>query len=300
MPASSHKSIKKGLGRGFESLIPTDLLDESFDPTASQDDQVSELRQVRMSEIITDPNQPRRFFDDASLQELAVSIRQHGVVQPIIVTPHKMGYQIVAGERRFRATQIAGLDKIPALVRTLNDQHRLEISLIENLQRKDINVIETATAYLKLHNQFNLTFEQIGEQVGKSMSAVSNTARLLRLPKPVIKALADGKVNEGQVRPLIGLDDDLVESLLPKIIRNHWSSRSIEEYVVKLKQADVKSLDESKTKKIESPYEGDINQLAKRYSVDMKVHSNSRGAGRIIIKFSGNKEFKRIKELLDK
>ena len=125
MPISNKKSTKHGLGRGFESLIPTDLLDESFDPTASQDQQVSELRQIKLDQIIADPDQPRSQFDQQSLEDLAVSIREHGVVQPIIVTPHHGGYQIVAGERRFRASLIAGLDKIPALVRTLTAQRSL-------------------------------------------------------------------------------------------------------------------------------------------------------------------------------
>lgn len=300
MSASKGKSFKKGLGRSFESLIPTDLLDESFDPTASQDEQMSELRQIILSEIVADPEQPRRVFDEDSIKELADSIAQHGVVQPIIVTPSKSGYQIVAGERRFRAAQIAGIAKIPALVRTLSNQHKLEISLIENLQRKDINIIETATAYMKLHNQFNLSFEAIGKQVGKSLSAVSNTARLLRLPSPLIKALAEGKVNEGQVRPLIGLDDELVESVLIKIIRGHWSSRAVEEFVVNLKKANINSLDESKKTKIESPYEADIKKIAKRFSADVNVHTNSRGAGRIVIKFKSDKEFRRIQGFLEK
>src|SRR5690606_22512626 len=174
-------SAKKGLGRGFDSLIPTELLDESFDPTAQQDNQVSDLRNIKVSEISADPGQPRRHFDDAALAELAASVKQHGILQPIVVTPGGGGYVIVAGERRWRGTMQAGLDKIPALVRTLTDQHRLELSLIENLQRRDLNVIETATAYLKLRDQFNLTLAQIGYNVGgKSVSAISNTLRLLR------------------------------------------------------------------------------------------------------------------------
>ena len=148
-------SAKKGLGRSFDSLIPTELLDESFDPTSEQDDRVSDLRYIKLSEITPDPDQPRRAFDEVSLDELAASIKEHGVLQPIVVAPDKQGYKIVAGERRFRASQRAGLEKIPALVRTLSSQHKLELSLIENLQRSDLNPLETATAYLKLRDQFN-------------------------------------------------------------------------------------------------------------------------------------------------
>ena len=197
-------SVKKGLGRSFDSLIPTELLDESFDPTAHQDDQVSDLRQIKLDEIAADPDQPRRHFDEEALSELAASIKEHGILQPIVVTPKDGKYQIVAGERRYRAAIRAELTKIPALVRTLTDQHKLELSLIENLQRRDLNVLETATAYLKLRDQFNLTLDQIGQRVGgKSVSTISNTLRLLRLPELVRAALAEGRLREGQARPLI-------------------------------------------------------------------------------------------------
>ena len=216
---------KKGLGRSFESLIPTELLDESFDPTASQDEKISELRNININEIQPDPDQPRRVFDELSLQELMKSIKQHGVLQPIIVTPKSGKYMIVAGERRYRAAKMAGLKKIPALLRTLSNQHKLELSLIENLQRRDLNPLETATAYLKLRDQFNLSIEQIGERVGgKAVSSVSNTLRLLRLPKNVREAIASGKLREGQARPLIGIDEDIINEVLPRILREEWSA----------------------------------------------------------------------------
>jgi ParB family chromosome partitioning protein len=159
---------KKGLGRGFESLIPMDLLDDDFDPTAKQDEQVSQLRELPLGKVHANPDQPRRSFDKEALEELAESIKEHGVLQPIIVVPDGDTYRVVAGERRFRAATIAGLDKIPALVRTLAGQQELELSLIENLQRRDLNAIETATAYLKLRDQFNLTQEQVARRVNKS------------------------------------------------------------------------------------------------------------------------------------
>lgn len=137
---------KKGLGRGFASLIPDELLDESFDPTSSQDEQVSDLRTIKVSEIQPDPEQPRRSFDQKALEQLAASIREHGILQPIVVVVKAGSYTIVAGERRWRAAKLAELDKIPAIVRTLSDQHKLELSLIENLQRRNLNPLETATA----------------------------------------------------------------------------------------------------------------------------------------------------------
>lgn len=293
MPAS-----KKGLGRGFESLIPTDLLDESFDPTAEQDQQVSELRQIKISQIVADPDQPRRNFDEDALKELAQSVKEHGVVQPIVVTPHKGGYQIVAGERRFRASQLAGLDKIPALVRTLSGQHKLEVSLIENLQRRDLNVIETATAYQKLRDQFNLSLEQIGERVGgKSVSSISNTLRLLKLPETAKNAIVEGKVTEGQMRPLIGLDKKVIDELLPTIISEDWSARKIEQFVVdrKRQMADKPA---SKATKIKSIHQEAMSSLEKRLQAKVDVKTNTKGAGRIVISFSSDEEFERISKLL--
>jgi len=297
--ASNKKSSKHGLGRGFESLIPTDLLDESFDPTAKQDQQVSELRQIKLDQIVNDPNQPRKKFDDEDLAELAASISEHGVVQPIIVTPYKGGYQIVAGERRFRASKMIGLDKIPALVRTLTDQHKLEISLIENLQRRDLNVMETATAYLKLRDQFNMSLEQIGKRVGnKSISAVSNKLRLLKLSNYMKQILIDGEMNEGQVRPLIGVEESIITKIVPQIIREGWNSRKIEQFVVNFKKNRLNT-EMSKSRQIrEQPYQKQLEHLQKRFKAVVNIHTNFKGAGHITIKFKDEKEFERLQDLL--
>lgn len=297
MPESS----KRGLGRGFESLIPVDLLDESFDPTSKQDDQVSELRQIKLSEIVTDPDQPRKQFDALALDDLAASIREHGVVQPIVVTPKGQGYQIVAGERRYRAAKLANIEKIPALVRTLSDQHKLEISLIENLQRKDLNVIEAATAYLKLRTQFNMSFEEIGKRMGnKSKSAINNTMRLLQLPPKVLTALRDGQVTEGQVRPFIGIDDAVVENILPRLIREGWTARYCEQYALNLRQIDAKQIKNSPEIVVESPYDSEARQLAKRFAAPISVRTNKKGTGQIIISFKDEQDFKRIQNILEK
>lgn len=291
-------SVKKGLGRGFDSLIPTELLDESFDPTAEQDDRVSELRQIKLSEIQPDPEQPRRHFDEVALAELSASISAHGILQPIVVTPHAGKYMIVAGERRWRAAVMANLTKIPALVRTLTNQHKLELSLIENLQRRDLNVLETATAYLKLRDQFNLTLDQIGERVGgKSVSAISNTLRLLRLPESVRAALADGRLREGQARPLVNVDPELVEEILPHILREEWSARRIEQFIVQLKKQGSSA--KPALAKVEArPYEQDTKRLEKRFNAPVTIKTNAKGAGQIVIKFKSETEFRRIQDLL--
>ena len=293
-------AARKGLGRGFESLIPTDLIDESFDPTASQDEQMSQLRLIPIKNITADPDQPRRHFDEEGLQELAQSVKEHGVIQPIIVIPQGDGYQIVAGERRFRAATAAGLEKIPALVRTLTDQNKLELSLIENLQRRDLNVIETATAYAKLRDQFNLTNDQIGTRVHKSPSGVNNTMRLLKLPKEVQYLVAEGELTEGQVRPLISWDADFVLKLIPRIVAEGWSARKIEQYMVNAKKEGASKASDVPMVPVESPVNAHIDSLKQRLKTDVAIRTNSKGAGRIVISFKNQAELERLQSLLDR
>lgn len=293
-------SAKKGLGRGFDSLIPTELFDESFDPTAAQDGKVSELRQIKLTKIVVDPDQPRRSFDEIALKELSESLKNHGVLQPIVVTPQDGMYQIVAGERRYRAAKLAGLEEIPAIVRKLSDQHKLEISLIENIQRRNLNIIETATAYLKLRDQFNLTLDEIGQRVGgKSVSAVSNTLRLLRLPDEVRQALVEGKLREGQARPLISVDPAVVRDILPTMIKEEWSARKIEQFIVQLKKNAEQEHETKVARSAAMPYEADAERLVKRLAAKVSVKTNARGAGQIVIRFKDDDDFQRIQKLLN-
>ena len=243
--------MSKGLGRGFESLIPTDLVDEEFDLTATEDKTSSELKYLKLESIIRDEEQPRREFDQEALDALAASIKEHGVLQPIVVTKEDGKYKIVAGERRWRAAKIAGLDKIPAIVRTLDSQNRLELSIIENAQREDLNAIELATAYAKLQTQFNLTTEEIGAKVGKSEQSISNTMRLLTLPDSVKKVMVKEKLTEGVMRPLVAKDEKTIKRVLPKIVKEGWTARQVERYVAihkpKSSTAAIKSIKQKKT-----------------------------------------------------
>jgi len=297
IPKSPSRGLSRGLGRGFESLIPMDLLDDSFDTTKQIDEKVSELKNLKISEVIADPDQPRRTFDQEALNELADSVREHGVLQPIIVTKKGNGYQIVAGERRFRASQIAGLETIPALVRTLTDQNKLELSLIENLQRRDLNTIETATAYQKLRDQFNLSNEAIGKRVNKSQSAVQNTMRLLKLPKSVRELIAEGKLTEGQARPLISWDEEFVLAVVPRIIAEEWSARKVEQYVVNARNGKSQPVVQT-VKDNESRHEEKIVTLRSRLKTDVNIRVNNKGAGTIVIKFTDEKDLDRLQKLL--
>lgn len=292
-------SNKRGLGRGFDALIPNEFFDESFDPTANQDQEVSDLRVIKVKDIFPDPEQPRREFEETALEELAASIKEHGILQPLVVAPSNTGFIIIAGERRYRAAKLAGLDSVPVLVRTPSAQHRLELSLIENLQRTDLNPIETATAYAKLRDQFNLSLEQIGERVGKkSVSTVSNTMRLLRLPTSAKQALVDGVLSQGQLKPLINLADEQIEHILPTIIRDGWSARAIEQYVVNLKSVNKAKASNSDKKPEVKTFEVQRDKLHKLISAPVAIASNSKGAGTIKIKFKSAEDLERITKLL--
>lgn len=294
-------AAKKGLGRGFESLIPTDLIDDSFDPnsaydpTAQQDERVSKEATLPLAKLHANPDQPRRSFDKDALEELAASINEHGIIQPIVVTPKGEGYEIVAGERRYRASKLAGLTEVPVIVRSMSDQTQLEISLIENIQRRDLNSIETATAYAKLRDQFNLTNDEIAKRVQKSSSAVINTMRLLKLPTEVIALIAEGQLSEGQARPLIGQDKDFIVSLVPRIVTEEWSARKVEQYLVDLKNGNKEV---TKNTEVVSEYEPTLEHLRNRLGTGVNVRVNSKGAGKLTIDFKNQQEFDRIKNLL--
>ncbi len=289
---------KRGLGRGFESLIPSQVLDEDFDPSRQQDEKISELRQLSLSSVYLNPDQPRRHFDEQALSELAASIKEHGVLQPIVVTPHKDGYQIVAGERRYRAAKTAGLIKIPALVRTLSDQHKLELSLIENIQRRDLNPLETATAYLKLHQQFNLTYEEIGQRVGgKAVSTISNVLRLLQLPAEAKRALIEGKISEGHARQMLALTGDPAGQrlLLKQLLGAGWSVRQAEQYVAARKRDIQAGKTPAKPSAQQLTYNSnpDVGRLQALLGVPVKL-TGGPTSGSLTISFRGPKELKRI------
>jgi len=289
---------KHGLGRSFESLIPTELLDDSFDPTSHQDSKVSKLVELKLDHIQPDANQPRKHFDQPALEKLADSIKTYGVLQPIVVAKSGEKYTIVAGERRYRASKLAGKTTIPAIVRTLSSQHKLEISLIENVQRKDLNVLEVATAYTKLRDQFNMSPEEIGKKAGdKSATAITNTIRLLRLPEAVKQAIVAGNLSEGQAKPLINVDHKIIEQILPTILKEGWSARKVEQFVVNLKKSGFNTPKLNVVKSI-TAYGTETKSLENRLKAKISVSSTTKGRGRITIKFDDEADFKRITDLI--
>lgn len=283
----------RGLGRGFDALIPTEMVDDEFDPTAEVDEKMSKLQDLPLSEIEADEGQPRRNFKEEQLAALADSIREHGVLQPIVVTRVGRKYKIVAGERRWRASKMAGLVKIPAIVRSLSDQNRLELSLIENVQREDLNAVETATAYAKLKTQFNMSVAEVARRVGKSESAVINTMRLLTLPEEAKRTMVDMGLSEGQMRPLITASPELIAKVLPRIVAEDWSARRVEQYMVGAKT-------EQRRSKISAgvDFEARARAITERLGMKVKVRVSARGSGDVMVKFKNEKELEKICTIL--
>lgn len=262
-------SLGKGLGRGFESLIPTELVDDEFDPTIIEDKKSSQLKELNIADIVRDEEQPRQEFDPKAIEALAASIKEHGVLQPIVVTYEDDKYKIVAGERRWRASKLAGLTKIPAIIRTLDSQNRLELSVIENAQREDLNAIELATAYAKLKTQFNMTTAEIANKIGKTESSVQGTMRLLNLPDEVKKIMVKEKLTEGVMRPLSNAEPAMIEKILPKIIKEGWTARKVERYV-----SDNKKKSSTAAVK-QFLYHKDEDALSNKYQIPVKIVGKS-------------------------
>lgn len=279
----------KGLGKDFSALIPDDMLSEALAVGSSND----AVTTVPLTKLVPDPNQPRKHFDDQALQELASSIKQHGIVQPLIVAKNGSSYIIIAGERRFRAAQSLGLAEAPAIIRSFGDQEKLEISLIENVQREDLTKLELAAAYLKLHDEFNLEYKQIGVRVGRSESAVVNIMRLLKLPQAAKEALNNHHITEGHARQIVALKTEAEQlKLLELIIKNQWTVRQAEQYVVGHKKANVtekaqegvrRTLSETKETKI----------LSQRLNAPVQIKNMAKG-GQLVIRFKDETHLKNL------
>ncbi|MFO7171752.1 MAG: ParB/RepB/Spo0J family partition protein [Bacillota bacterium] len=213
---------RRGLGKGLRVLIPESPVEKE------------NVQEIEVARIRPNPHQPRQAFDEAKLAELAASIREHGVVQPVLVRPVESGYELVAGERRWRAAQMAGLERIPAIVRELTPAQVMEIALIENLQREDLNPLEEAEAYRRLIEEFQLTQEELARRLGKSRSQIANTLRLLNLPESVRQRLAAGTLTVGHAKVLLGLTDPgEQERLADRVEREQLSVRQLEALIAR-------------------------------------------------------------------
>jgi len=324
--------MKHGLGQGFEGLIPTDLSAEDFTSLATDG---ADFREIPIDHIAPDPTQPRRNFDEESLNQLAASIREHGILQPLIVVPIAKNhsavsdkvkapdpfiesveedlsrktdlaarFQIVAGERRWRAAKIAKLKKVSVIVRTLDEQHKLELMLIENVQRADLNPLETAVAFAKLKTDFNLTDAAIAARVGKAPSTISNQLRLLNLPDFAKESLVVGEISEGHARQVLALDSAADQkTLVAKIAHENWNVRDAEKFVLRRRnvaQSRKTTSQKPFTKPILTPADEKVfrERLAAKFGLSEKnVRLKPSGAKlKLTVEFANETELKNFRE----
>ncbi|MDC0313848.1 ParB/RepB/Spo0J family partition protein [Flavobacteriales bacterium] len=291
---------KPALGRGLSALLEN----ANTDITSSRsDDSVSlpaagAVASILINQIEANPFQPRTYFEKEALVDLTNSIKEHGIIQPITV--RKIGYdkyQIISGERRFKASQIAGLKEIPVYVRIANDQTMLEMAIVENIQRKDLNPIEISLSYQRLIDECNLTQEKLSERIGKSRSAVTNFLRLLNLPNEVQAGLRDAKITMGHAKALLSFKtEEVVLAAYKDILENNLSVRGIEEKTKTAKSAISRTLSTSTLSLSEKKVQED---LSFHFSSKIKIAKSNNGKGKIVIPFDDEEHLKRILDLLD-
>ncbi|MBR6286885.1 MAG: ParB/RepB/Spo0J family partition protein [Bacteroidaceae bacterium] len=292
------KKKYSALGRGLDALIDTS--------SEIKTEGSSTINEIPLDEIEVNPNQPRREFDEEALNELAASIAEIGIIQPITLRKYgENSYQIIAGERRFRASQKAGLRTIPAYIRTADDENVMEMALIENIQREDLNSLEIALAYQHLIEQYNLTQERLSERVGKKRTTIANYLRLLKLPAPIQMALQNKEIDNGHARALLALDSPKLQiKVFEEALKNGYSVRKIEEIAKSLMEGEtVRSGDKKITPKgAKLPEEYNIlkNELSKFFNTKVQMSCSQSGRGKITIPFANEKELEHIIELLDK
>ena len=280
---------KERLGTGLSAIFGENIEDVINDiENSAHDDGSGRKVSLKLSEIRTNPYQPRHVFDDDKIRELAESIRQQGVFTPILVRQAVGGYELISGERRLRASEMAGKQTIPAIVMDATDDQMMEISLLENIQRENLNVIEEATAYQTLMQKMNCTQEQLATRIGKSREHIANTIRLLKLPKDVQKLVEEGKLSMGHVRPLITLDPKLCSQLAEKAVRDGLSVRAVEA-LSHLPQAPARKGGEKK-----DPFIADLEKRMKeKYGTPVKITDKS-----INISFHDTNDLNRILDIL--
>ncbi len=289
MALNSNKN-KISLGRGLDSLISSDF-DKSLLLKSDE-----KIEKVPINKIDVNPHQPRQHFDQNEINSLAESIKTYGIIQPLIITPSKEKYLIVAGERRWRAAKIAGLKEVPCLIRSSKDLERLEIALIENVQRVDLNPLEQATSIQKLHEQFSLSYIEIAKRLGKATPTINNTVRLLNLPKNAKDALFNKKISEGHARAILALKGDKLRQdyLLKAIIEYGWNVRQAERFVISIKSGVDKNKKAKDRSEIETPETKFLSELLK---TNVYIRRTAKG-GKIELEFSSDKELARLVDIL--
>jgi ParB family chromosome partitioning protein len=287
---------KSSLGTGLSSLIPekTRRIGEMSITPANHD---NEVMKIHVDQIVPNPNQPRYFFDGENLKDLGESIREHGVVQPIIVTRLPDGkYELIAGERRLRASKLIGNTDIPAIVREADHQQKFELAIIENIQRHDLNPIEEAKAFKRLLEEFSLTQEEVAKRLGKGRVKIANTVRLLELPVEIQRGVIEGKITEGHARAILGLDNpEKQRALYELILKEKMTVRDVEN---KVREITVPTHQRKISASTINPEIQDLeNRLQQTLGTKIQIRKKG-SAGKILIDFFSDEEFDKIKNLL--
>lgn len=283
----------RGLGKGFGSLLP-----EDFDQSMLLDKH-DRIQKISVEEVAVDPNQPRSTFDETQLNELASSIKRHGILQPLVVTGQSGSYQIVAGERRYRAAKKAGLKTVPVLVRSLEELERLEIGLVENVQRVDLNPMEQAISIVRLHEQFNIGYEEIAQRLGKANTTIINIARLVQLPDFAREALSKGTISEGHARSILAVKtEEGQRELLNNIEQFGWSVRRAEQFAADTKQAQSRKT-ATKIKRRNQRDETRSKELSTKWGFKVSVTEKGKG-GRIALDFKTQEQLHTFVALLER
>ena len=299
--------VSRGLGKGLDSLIPMGSVssekkaDSKEENKESKDSKATETV-VKITQVEPNREQPRKNFDEDALQELADSIKQFGLLQPILVQDRKTHYEIIAGERRWRAAKLAGLKEVPVIIRDYTDQEIVEISLIENIQREDLNPIEEAQAYKRLLTEFNLKQDEVAERVSKSRTAVTNSMRLLKLCDEVQQMIIDDMLSTGHARALISIEDPEQQYMIAqKIFDEQLSVREVEKLVKDLNKPEKPKKESNKEdKSLDIIYEAIEEKLKQSLGTKVEISSKGNGAGKLEIEFYNHDDLDRIIELLSK
>ncbi|NLR63609.1 ParB/RepB/Spo0J family partition protein [Chitinophaga varians] len=300
----SNPSKKEALGKGIRSLLQNIDTDLKHTAGALGDNAVAAatgIERIALEQIVTNPKQPRRDFDEVALQELSQSIKLHDIIQPITVAKiSNKKFQLIAGERRLRASKMAGLKDIPAYVRQANDQELLELALLENLQRENLNAIEVGLSYKRLMDECSLTQEQVADRMGKERSTVTNYIRLLKLPPDIQVAVRNGQLSMGHARVLTGVEN--VENqlfLYNEILQNGLSVRQTEDLARKINQADKGNQQKAVKAKLPPAFQKIQDNLSSHFSTKVKLDRGKNGKGSIMIEFYSDDELNSILEKID-
>lgn len=291
---------KRGLGKGLDSLIPNTVDTKEVVQVASKAEKPDTI--VDINKVEPNREQPRKVFDQDKLQELSESIKIHGLIQPILVKDRGSYYQIVAGERRWRASKLAGLKEVPVIIRDLTEQEIVEISLIENIQREDLNPIEEALAYKKLQTEFNLKQEEVAEKVSKNRTTITNSMRLLKLGENVQQMIIDGDLSTGHARAILAIDDPNEQYRVAlKAYNEKMSVRDIEKYIKNMNKPEKEKPKKEVNESLRAIYENLEEELKQTLGTKVSIISkDENGAGKLEVEFYNNDDLERIVELLKK